>query len=78
VRDRQFLGREYRYTLVTATGHLLYAHTGIHQRFNPGDTVQGTFAVDHPRIFPSEPVSDRLRSPTIWGVKQGALGRLPA
>jgi iron(III) transport system ATP-binding protein len=57
VRDRQFLGREYRYTLVTTTGHLLYARTGIHQRFNPGDTVRGTFAVDNPRIFPSEPVS---------------------
>ena len=63
VRDRQFLGREYRYTLVTATGQLLYARTGIHQRFNPGDTVQGTFAVDNPRIFPSEPVSTASVAP---------------
>ena len=63
VRDRQFLGREYRYTLVTATGQLLYARTGIHQRFNPGDTVKGTFAVDNPRVFPSAPVSTASVAP---------------
>ena len=52
VRDRQFLGREYRYTLTTAAGHILYARTATHLRFDVGTTVCGTVSVDRPQVFP--------------------------
>ncbi|MEO0987941.1 MAG: ABC transporter ATP-binding protein [Cyanobacteria bacterium J06639_14] len=61
VRDRQFLGREYRYTLTTATGTTLYARTDTRDRLNVGQLVQGTVTVKTPPIFPSE---NREASPT--------------
>jgi len=52
VRDRQFLGREYRYTLTTATGDILYARTDSHHRLEVGQTVHGQVTTPQPRIFP--------------------------
>jgi len=52
VRDRQFLGREYRYTLTTATGDILHARTATHHRLEVGQVVQGQVTVEHPPIFP--------------------------
>lgn len=54
VRDRQFLGREYRYTLTTATGERLYARTDTYHRLDIGQTVHGRAAIDHPPIFIQE------------------------
>ena len=51
VRDRQFLGREYRYTLTTATGDTLYARTATHQRLAIGQTVHSHATITHPPIF---------------------------
>ncbi|NER79559.1 MAG: ABC transporter ATP-binding protein [Leptolyngbya sp. SIO1D8] len=51
VRDRQFLGREYRYTLTTPTGQILYARTATHLRIEVGQTVQGQIAVEQPPVF---------------------------
>ncbi len=52
VRDRQFLGREYRYTLTTAQGDLLYARTNAHQRLEVGETVRGEVVIAQPPVFP--------------------------
>ena len=54
IRDRQFLGREYRYTLTTVTGQILYARTGTSQRLEIGQFVQGTITTQNPPIFPLE------------------------
>ncbi|MEO1094327.1 MAG: ABC transporter ATP-binding protein [Cyanobacteria bacterium J06638_28] len=51
VRDRQFLGREYRYTLTTSNGQILYARTATQCRFEAGQTVRGTSATQHPPVF---------------------------
>ena len=51
VRDRQFLGREYRYTLVTATGDVLHARTGTHHRFEVGQVVRGHVTSETPLVF---------------------------
>ena len=53
VRDRQFLGREYRYTLTTAQGDLLYARTDSRDRLEVGQTVQGSMTTEKPCIFSS-------------------------
>ena len=52
VRDRQFLGREYRYTLTTTQGDLLYARTDAHQRLEVGQTVRGEVVIAQPPVFP--------------------------
>jgi iron(III) transport system ATP-binding protein len=52
VRDRQFLGREYRYTLTTSTGDILHARTATHHRLEVGQIVQGEVTVEQPPIFP--------------------------
>jgi iron(III) transport system ATP-binding protein len=51
VRDRQFLGREYRYTLTTATDDILYARTATRDRLEVGQTVVARVAMDQPQIF---------------------------
>ncbi|MEM1310105.1 MAG: ABC transporter ATP-binding protein [Cyanobacteria bacterium P01_H01_bin.153] len=51
VRDRQFLGREYRYTVTTAQGDLLYARMAAHQRLEIGQTVCGTVSTEQPQVF---------------------------
>jgi iron(III) transport system ATP-binding protein len=52
VRDRQFLGREYRYTLTTPTGDILHARTDSRDRLDVGQTVHGQLIAEHPPIFP--------------------------
>ncbi|MEM0979342.1 MAG: ABC transporter ATP-binding protein [Cyanobacteria bacterium P01_H01_bin.58] len=52
VRDRQFLGREYRYTLTTSNGQILYARTATQCRLEAGQTVRGTSTTQHPPVFP--------------------------
>jgi iron(III) transport system ATP-binding protein len=52
IRDRQFLGREYRYTLATAAGDVLYARTATRDRFEIGQTVHGHITAPTPQIFP--------------------------
>lgn len=51
VRDRQFLGREYRYTVTTAQGDLLYARTPSQQRLKIGQTVCGIVSAEHTPVF---------------------------
>ena len=51
VRDRQFLGREYRYTLTTAKDDVLYARTTTRDRLEVGQTVQGKVTTAQPRVF---------------------------
>lgn len=52
VRDRQFLGREYCYTLTTPTGDILHARTATHERLEVGQSVRGQVTAEHPPIFP--------------------------
>ena len=51
IRDRQFLGREYRYTLTTANGQTLQARTNTHMRLEVGQLVQGAVQAENPPIF---------------------------
>lgn len=55
IRDRQFLGREYRYCLETASGQELHARMPTHTALDIGTTVQ--VVVDHHQIqiFPAVP-----------------------
>lgn len=52
VRDRQFLGREYRYTLTSANGQTLYARTDADTRLDLNETVVATVTGDRPTVFP--------------------------
>lgn len=51
VRDRQFLGREYRYTLTTATNDILYARTATRDRLEVGQTVTAQVDLNQPQMF---------------------------
>jgi iron(III) transport system ATP-binding protein len=57
VRDRQFLGREYRYTLTTATGQTLYARTSTTLRLETGQRVRARIETEHPTVFPVNPTA---------------------
>jgi iron(III) transport system ATP-binding protein len=52
VSDRQFLGREYRYCLKTASGKRLHARTAIHTQLSIGTKVQLSIVSPQPQIFP--------------------------
>lgn len=52
VRDRQFLGREYCYTLSTSNEKILHARTSIGQRLEVGQTVHGQVITQAPVVFP--------------------------
>ncbi len=52
VRDRQFLGREYRYYLTTASGRGLYARLPVGRSITPGDRVRPLIAPQQVRIYP--------------------------
>lgn len=68
VRDRQFLGREYRYTLEAATGQVLYARTAIHHRIELETAVHVTADIQQPVVFPLPAASsagDRSLSPAM-------------
>ncbi|MDA0265683.1 MAG: ABC transporter ATP-binding protein [Cyanobacteria bacterium] len=51
VRDRQFLGREYRYTVTTATGQMFQARTPTDTCLSPGASVNATVAHKQQRVF---------------------------
>ncbi|MEY2985161.1 MAG: hypothetical protein RLZZ568_1778 [Cyanobacteriota bacterium] len=55
IRDRQFLGREYRYCLETATGHQIHARTSLETAIPVGSPVNITLTNPSPPIF-VEPV----------------------
>jgi iron(III) transport system ATP-binding protein len=52
VRDRQFLGREYRYCLQTASGHRLHARTHISTQLSIGTKVQVSVNFREVQFFP--------------------------
>ncbi len=52
VRDRQFLGREYKYCLQTASGRSLYARSPVDPRIAIGSRVQITVPSQRLRLYP--------------------------
>ena len=52
VRDRQFLGREYKYCLLTPSGQTLHARTALSQRIDIGDRVRASIKPQQLRFFP--------------------------
>jgi len=65
VRDRQFLGREYSYTLQTPSGQLLQARTSTRTQIPPGSRVSLHFDNAILRFFPNQ-VEQRQKSlPTL-------------
>ncbi|MGB3202412.1 MAG: ABC transporter ATP-binding protein [Nodosilinea sp.] len=53
VRDRQFLGREYKYCLQTSTGRLLYARLPLDSAIPLGSRVRVTVPSQRVRLFPA-------------------------
>ena len=51
IRDRQFLGREYRYWLVTPRGQAIYARTSIGVNLATGTAVRVSVADEEVRMF---------------------------
>ncbi len=51
IHDRQFLGREYRYWLLTATGKALYARTPISVALPIGTRVRVSTAIEAVQVF---------------------------
>ena len=51
VRERQFLGREYRYCLQTDSGKYLHARTGIKTMLPVGSRVEVKLQTNSPRLF---------------------------
>jgi iron(III) transport system ATP-binding protein len=54
VRDRQFLGREYRYCLQTASGQKLHARTTVNTQLEIGTRVKLVVDNERIQIFPHE------------------------
>ncbi|XGB41491.1 MAG: ABC transporter ATP-binding protein [Nodosilinea sp. LVE1205-7] len=61
VRDRQFLGREYRYYLTTASGQGLYARLPVGRSMATGDRVNLLVAPHLVRAYPTT-----IAQPTRW------------
>ncbi len=57
IRDRQFLGREYRYCLETPSGNQFHARTTISTQLPIGARVQVAVPANAPQIFPDAPLS---------------------
>lgn len=53
VRDRQFLGREYKYCLQTPSGRTLHARTELGQRIDIGERVKASVTQKCLRFFPT-------------------------
>ncbi|MBV5261214.1 ABC transporter ATP-binding protein [Synechococcus moorigangaii CMS01] len=51
VKERQFLGREYRYCLETDSGKCLHARMGVHQSLPVGSRVQIKIQSATPQVF---------------------------
>jgi iron(III) transport system ATP-binding protein len=58
VGDRQFLGREYRYYLLTPSGQALYARLPARQTLAPGQRVRLQVNPDQVQVYP-RPARDR-------------------
>ncbi|MEO1352300.1 MAG: ABC transporter ATP-binding protein [Cyanobacteria bacterium J06635_15] len=56
VRDRHFLGREYKYCLQTPSNRTLHARTPIHMRFPVGAKVRAKVAEGQLSFFPDETI----------------------
>jgi iron(III) transport system ATP-binding protein len=54
VRDRQFLGREYRYWMVTPEGRSIYARSALAQDISAGDYVRLDVSNHAIQVFPAE------------------------
>jgi iron(III) transport system ATP-binding protein len=63
VRDRQFLGREYKYCLQTPSGRWLYARLPVGQPIAIGSQVQVTVPCGRVRAYPSQGPGATVASP---------------
>ncbi|ASC73805.1 ABC Transporter protein [Halomicronema hongdechloris C2206] len=63
VRDRQFLGREYKYCLETPSGQVLHARMASGQRIGIGERVRASIAQPRLQLFPA--TSHSLIDPTL-------------
>ena len=67
IRERHFLGREYRYCLQTASGQRLHARTTTNTLLPVGTRVQLLAAVESSQIFPmSSPSVKEQNSLALW------------
>jgi len=57
VRDRQFLGREYKYSLLTPSGATLHARMPISQPIDIGSHVRPSLKSQQVRLYPQEVVA---------------------
>ena len=57
VRDRQFLGREYKYCLLTPSGNTLHARMPIGQPIDIGSHVRPSIKPPQVRLYPKEVVT---------------------
>lgn len=66
VRDRQFLGREYKYSLQTPTGNLIYARLPVGSPISVGSRVVLTVHPQRLRLYPTlgQEISGFAPSPT--------------
>jgi iron(III) transport system ATP-binding protein len=77
VRDRQFLGRDYRYRLQTASGQDLIARTATNMVLAVGTPVQVAIADQAARLFPTSSSDSRcIRSPGQVGSADSQQGGL--
>jgi iron(III) transport system ATP-binding protein len=61
VRERQFLGREYRYCLETASGKRLHARTNINNAVDVGTKVNLSLISAKPVVFPVNDLEDNQK-----------------
>jgi iron(III) transport system ATP-binding protein len=54
IQDRQFLGREYRYSLITSTGQCLYARTPVSVALPIGSRVRLATAIESVQVFAAD------------------------
>ena len=54
IKGRQFLGREYQYSLITPSNQTLQIRTSANHRFEIGDRIQASIVGDRIRLFPSK------------------------
>lgn len=59
VRERQFLGREYHYSVETASGKIIHARTDLSNAIAVGTRVNLSFSISSPRIFPLSPLAGK-------------------
>jgi iron(III) transport system ATP-binding protein len=66
VKERQFLGREYRYCLQTPSGQRIHARTNTRVNLTEGTRVKLSVASSEPQIFPpTDPVKTCTCCPSV-------------